>query len=283
MKALATIVAMTFMVLNVHSCTINNAFGNKRVKGSKNYVTKEVRVEDFNRLKVAGSMDVDYTQKAGKPGVEIYGPDNIVPLVEVIVDNGVLNIRFKKGYSVSYDKLTIQVSSEKINAITLAGSGDISLKSSLKTDCLKLTLAGSGDIETGRIDCSGDVEIDLAGSGNVDSRNIRCSGLKASVAGSGEVEMKQVDAEGVAISVAGSGEVSVSGRADKANYRVAGSGDLNADALEVKHVSASVAGSGDVRCHATETLNAAVSGSGDIGYKGNPQIENRPKKGLYRL
>ena len=84
------------------------------------------------------------------------------------------------------------------------------------------------------------------------------------------------------ISNAGSGTAILTGTTQEASYRVAGSGDLFASDLQAKRVSASVSGSGDIKCHATDFLKARTSGSGDIGYKGNPELDF-PKKGLYKL
>ena len=60
------------------------------------------------------------------------------------------------------------------------------------------------------------------------------------------------------------------------------SGDLFAENYEAQQVNASVAGSGDIKCFATQYLKARTSGSGRIGYKGNPELDY-PKKSLYKL
>ena len=58
--------------------------------------------------------------------------------------------------------------------------------------------------------------------------------------------------------------------------------DLTADGLKAQKVNTSIAGSGDIKCFATEYLKVRTSGSGSVGYKGNPEIDT-PKKGLYKL
>ena len=83
-------------------------------------------------------------------------------------------------------------------------------------------------------------------------------------------------------SVAGSGTAILSGSTQEAEYSVAGSGDLFASDFVAKKASASVAGSGDIKCHATDFLKVRTSGSGSVGYKGNPELDY-PKKGLYKL
>ena len=100
-NVLAT-VAVLFMALNLEACHYSGDLGlsgNKRVKASDNYVTKEIRVNDFTCINLWGSPDVIYTQQPGKPRVEIYAADNIVNLLDIHVKNNKLNIGFKKGYS----------------------------------------------------------------------------------------------------------------------------------------------------------------------------------------
>ena len=98
------------------------------VKASKNYVTKDIKVDNFTKLSVAGSPDVTYTQKSGKPTVEVYTSDNIVDLLDIRVKDNTLYVGFKKNVNVSYDKLKVRVSAEKLNGIAVAGSGDVELK-----------------------------------------------------------------------------------------------------------------------------------------------------------
>lgn len=224
MKTLTAIIVSGIFALSATACTCNSGlFGGKTVKASRNYVTKNIKVDNFTGLNLAGSPNVTYTQKAGKPEVEVYTSDNIVDLLDINVVNNTLNIKFKKGVNVSYNKLEIRVSSETLNNISVAGSGNVELANGLKTDNLKVSVAGSGDIDADNITCTGNL-----------------------------------------------------------NVSVAGSGDLFASGLQAKRVSASVSGSGDIKCHATDFLKARTSGSGNIGYKGNPELDF-PKKGLYKL
>lgn len=266
MKALTTFIAIALLAFSTTACSQQHTyrsggFGSKTVKASKNYVTKDIKVDNFTKLSVAGSPDVTYTQKSGKPTVEVYTSDNIVDLLDIRVKDNTLYIGFKKNVSVSYNKLEVRVSAEKLNGIAVAGSGDVELKNGLKTDDIKISVAGSGDI-----------------SGN----NISCTDLDISIAGSGDMKLNNVTANFTRASVAGSGTAILSGSTQEAEYSVAGSGDLLASDFVAKKASASVAGSGDIKCHATDFLKVRTSGSGSVGYKGNPELDY-PKKGLYKL
>mgnify|MGYP001168541148 FL=1 len=280
---LATVMSACAQSYSHHFNSGNSWLGGKEVKASKNYVTKQIKVSDFDQIAVSGSLDVTYTQQSGKPKVEIYTSDNIVDLLDIYVKNGKLNLGFKKNVKVSYNKLEIRVTSEDLNAVNVAGSGDFKFTNGLKTDQLKMNVAGSGDITASNIQCSQEFTANVAGSGDIECKQLKAADMDISVAGSGDLKIENALVTSVNASVAGSGTVKISGSADKANYSVAGSGDLYANDFKVQNISASVAGSGDIKCHAVEHLKARVSGSGTIGYKGNPELDYPEKKKVYKL
>lgn len=287
MKTLTTLIACIGLLLGTTACSQsrNYSSGNwnsKKVVGSSNYVTKDIKVDKFKKISLAGSPDVFFTQKSGRPEVEVYTSDNIVDLLDIKVKDNTLYIGFKKNVNVSYKKLEVRVSAETLNAISVAGSGSILLKNGLRTtDNLTFSVAGSGDIQGSSIECK-DLTTSVAGSGDINADNIRCSNLKVSVAGSGDLVLKNVTALDTNASVAGSGTATIQGTTDTASYSVAGSGDLLVSDHQAKRVSASVAGSGDIKCYATEFLKVRTSGSGSVGYKGNPELDF-PRKSLYKL
>lgn len=280
---LTTVLSACAQSYSHHFNSGNSWLGGKEVKASKNYVTKQIKVSDFNQIAVSGSLDVTYTQQSGKPKVEIYTSDNIVDLLDIYVKNGKLNLGFKKNVKVSYNKLEIRVTSEDLNAVNVAGSGDFKFTNGLKTDQLKMNVAGSGDITASNIQCSQEFTANVAGSGDIECKQLKAADIDISVAGSGDLKIENALVTSANASVAGSGTVKISGSADKANYSVAGSGDLYANDFKVQNISASVAGSGDIKCYAVEHLKARVSGSGTIGYKGNPELDYPEKKKVYKL
>lgn len=280
---LTTVLSACAQSYSHHFNSGNSWLGGKEVKASKNYVTKQIKVSDFDQIAVSGSLDVTYTQQSGKPKVEIYTSDNIVDLLDIYVKNGKLNLGFKKNVKMSYNKLEIRVTSEDLNAVNVAGSGDFKFTNGLKTDQLKMNVAGSGDITASNIQCSQVFTANVAGSGDIECKQLKAADMDISVAGSGDLKIENALVTSANASVAGSGTVKISGNADKANYSVAGSGDLYANDFKVQNISASVAGSGDIKCHAVEHLKARVSGSGTIGYKGDPELDYPEKKKVYKL
>lgn len=63
MKALTTFIAIALLAFSTTACSQQHTyrsggFGSKTVKASKNYVTKDIKVDNFTKLSVAGSPDV---------------------------------------------------------------------------------------------------------------------------------------------------------------------------------------------------------------------------------
>ena len=288
MKKLTTLFAAVVAALGLMSCgqsTYNSGdwFGRKTVKASKTYVTKDIRVGNFERVEVAGSFDVTYAQKPGRPTVEVYTSDNIVNLLDIYVKGGTLHLGFKKNVRVSYDKLQVRISSEQLDGVDLSGSGSFLLPGELKTGDLKLAITGSGNVNVNRVVCTA-LKATVTGSGNLDGQDVVCGSMKGNITGSGDVEFSHLLAsDAVKVEVTGSGTFKINGgKAQQADYGVTGSGDILAAGLEVSRVDTHISGSGDIECHAVDFLKVRVSGSGDVGYKGNPELDV-PKRHLHKL
>ena len=241
--------AAILLIWTITACSPSN-----RVTGSNNYITKQIKVEKFNGLQLTGSPDVIYKQAQGKPSVEVYGQDNIVELLDIYVQNNT-SIQ-NRG------KLEIRVSGPALNRIALSGSGDIKLVNGIQTD--------------------DNLSIKIQGSGDIAGNKISCNLLSLSINGSGDMTLNRIDALKAEVGINGSGDISLSGICKNAEYSINGSGDIQASELETENVTTSINGSGDISCYATESLKGRVSGSGEVAYRGEPQIDFS-KKGLRKL
>ena len=301
----------------------------RRVKASGTYETKEVKIKNFDKIKLLGSPTVIYTQSAdNKSTLKIYGSDNVIDLVDCAVSDGVLSISFKNGTSIEFGKqgrLKIMASSPVLKDVHLQGSGDVILENKVKCDYLSLSLQGSGDISAGEVSCTNDLSINLQGSGDISLKNgVRAGNVALNLVGSGDIDIYNLKAKATAATLQGSGDLKVEGANEvddvivsllgsgdlsftgikgenvqtelngSGDIKVAGiaqqvilmlrnSGDLDAKDLKAVDVDATVSGSGSISCYVSGTLKCNISGSGDIGYKGDPANvhstgKNKPRK-----
>ncbi|TRZ43485.1 head GIN domain-containing protein [Robertkochia solimangrovi] len=216
----------------------------EKVKGNGNVITADRVTEDYDGVSVAGSFDVELV--AGSEGkLTIKAEENLIPHLETEVVGGILKINPEKGYNLvpsRGNKIFITVPVEEISKVSLAGSGDVVSKTTLKSKNLKASLAGSGDIKL-MLDAT-NVEGSIAGSGDIQLEGTTTN-FECSIAGSGDVDAYGLKAENVEVSIAGSGNAKVYCDGNlKAS--LVGSGDLIYKGNPKKEDSKAL-GSGDIR------------------------------------
>ncbi|NMM48644.1 head GIN domain-containing protein [Marinigracilibium pacificum] len=122
-------------------------------------------------------------------------------------------------------------------------------------------------------------DISLSGSGTIEGKSkFKSSSMKISLSGSGDINL-DVDADELKVYLTGSGDINLKGSGNDASAMVTGSGDIDMKNCEVKNMDAKVTGSGDLLVYVTQSLNSSIMGSGDIGYKGNPDKVNNNTMG----
>ena len=215
-------------------------FGAK-VSGSGNIKTETRNVSGFTGISLSLPANVEIIQ-GGSEGIVIETDDNILPLIETVVDNGSLKIRFKeRNMSVNTKTFNITINVKTIDNLSVAGSGDVRA-AKLQVAKLKTSIAGSGNVHITSLDAD-TLTLSIAGSGDF-SAGGKASVVEGKVAGSGNMKIGALAANSVKLSIAGSGDATVWAK-DTLTVSVAGSGDVTyyGDA----RVSQSVAGSGSVK------------------------------------
>lgn len=234
MKKLAILIILLAFTTNVKA-----QLSSKKIKGNGNVVTKTRNVSEYDQIAVAGSFDVKLV--AGKEGkITIKAEDNLLEYLITEVEDGKLKIKWKKNFSIRTTKeLLVTVPFENIEAVSLAGSGDVFTEDVIKTDDFRAALSGSGDIKLAiKADhissaISGSGDINLSGSTN---------SLKLAIAGSGDMNAYELSANDAEVSIAGSGDIKVMVK-DNLKARIAGSGDIHYKGNPKKDTKVSGSGS----------------------------------------
>jgi hypothetical protein len=121
--------------------------------------------------------------------------------------------------------------------------------------------------------------INISGSGDVSFKDgITANSLKLKITGSGDMTGR-VEAKTLESSITGSGDMRLSGHAENSTISVIGSGDFTARNLITVNSSVRVSGSGDAYVNASQRVDAAVNGSGDVHYSGTAKNINSKKSG----
>ena len=99
------------------------------------------------------------------------------------------------------------------------------------------------------------------------------------MSGSGNVTMKLNVTDAANFGVSGSGKINAAGTASKVKVSISGSGKVLAADLETNTCDVRISGSGDVEINVKEALDANISGSGSVSYKGDPKRLNSHSAG----
>lgn len=230
---------LTVIMLTATSC---RWFGYKRVVGNGNLETQNRPIQRAERIKLAGSYDVEITQ-GPITSVKVEADENILPYILTRSEDGFLIIKSQDHISLSTDNtIKIFITTPKLEQVNLAGSGNIIGKSKFTGgDNLTLKIAGAGDMKMDVNTPS--IEAEIAGSGSMTltgetrDQRIRISGV-------GDYIGEALKSENAVVKIAGSGNVKLFAAATL-DVNIAGVGSVYYKGSPA--VKQHVAGSGEVK------------------------------------
>lgn len=247
--------------------------------------TKETRnVDTFTKIafRVPGKL---YLKQGNEQKVVLEGDKSVLSKIETEVSGGRLNIGRDndnwKMWDWDDDKITVYITIKEIEGLSVSGSGDLLGEGTFKAADIDLQVSGSGNLKI-TVDATGAMEANVSGSGNIEVSGSSRS-LESKVSGSGKVYLNTKIAEEADVNVSGSGKILAKGTAKNIQATISGSGEVLAADLEVDRCEVRISGSGDVEINVKSELEATISGSGSVTYKGNPNQVNSHSSGSGRV
>lgn len=241
---------------------------------------REVRqVDNFTKISFgfAGKL---YLKQGSPQRVELEGDRDVLEEVETNVDGDRLRIG-KEGkwfnWNTGNEKITVYITVPDIEALTVSGSGDIIGEDRIRTNDLDLNVSGSGSLSLD-VEARGNVEARVSGSGDMNLKG-HCESFESDVSGSGKVILSLTIDETADFGISGSGKIQASGRANLVKTNISGSGKVLAADLETNRCEVRISGSGGVEINVKDELDATISGSGSVAYRGNPKKVNSNASG----
>lgn len=245
------------------------------VSGFASAQTKEVRnVTTFSKIsfRVPGKLVL----RQGVPQkVELEGSKEALSKIETEVKGDKLVIGNEDNWNWSWgdsERIMVYITVKDITAISVSGSGDLITEGKITASQLDLNVSGSGSLQTD-VTVSGELEADVSGSGRIDVKG-SCKSIESDISGSGKVIAALSISDLADIGISGSGKFEGSGSAKEIKTNISGSGKVYAANLVVDKCDVRISGSGDVEINVKSELDANISGSGTVSYKGNPSHVN---------
>lgn len=195
----------------------------------------ELKVGDFDELKVVDGINVDYMCDPSRAGlVEFEATKDVASAVVFEPSKGRLSVKLASRDTIYTGLPKVIVYSSHLTNVSNEGDSLVRV----------LSLP-----QGARFSCR------VIGNGRLSVRDLVVGTVKASI-------------------LSGRGIISIYGRADEASLKVAGAGTIQADDLEAKEVSCTSAGTGSISCYATSRLSVGGLG-GTVRYRGNPELKKR--------
>ena len=241
---------------------------------------KETRdVSAFTKISFRSAGTV-YVKQGSPQKVEIEGSAEVLEKIKTKVEDGKLIIGPEEKWSNwswgNDDKVTAYITVTSIEALSVSGSGNMIVQTRVTANALKLNVSGSGSLKVEAE--AGDVDADVSGSGDMELRG-KYKTFSSDISGSGEIEMNATIAGLADFDISGSGAVRASGSAQTVKAEITGSGKVKAADLVTDSCRVKISGSGTVEINVKTELDAQISGSGTVLYKGDPAKVNADSSG----
>ncbi|HEY3405856.1 MAG TPA: head GIN domain-containing protein [Ohtaekwangia sp.] len=221
-----------------------------------------------------------YLRQGTTQKVEIEGKKEVLEEIETKLDGNKLVIGKEGHWDWSWgndDKVNVYITVKDIEALSVGGSGDLIAETKITSSQLDLNVSGSGSLKA-EVEVTGALDADVSGSGEIEVRG-KCKSYSSSVSGSGGVILVLNITDVAEFGVSGSGKIQASGTASRVKASISGSGRVLAANLETNVCDVRISGSGDVEINVKEELDANISGSGSVSYKGDPKKLNSHSAG----
>ena len=278
----------------ISTALITGCYYGPCMSGSGQIITEEREISGFVEVRNEGSFEV-YVTQAAEYGVEVVAHENLLSIIETFVSGNSLIVKTKNNACYkSGQPIKVYVSLPELRLLELSGSGKL-IAGLSEGNSLECTNNGSGylSVDTAYADNlfvsnsgSGTVVVDAiysrnvsmvqSGSGTIDVGEVlesRDVSIKHS--SSGNVRSQVLGGLSLYAILSGSGRIDLSGDVQKVDYTLNSSGRIDGLDLMSYDARTTSSGSGLIFVWATEYLEATVSGSGDILYRGEPRASFR--------
>ena len=206
-------------------------------------IDRETRsVSEFEGISASGIFDISFRQSPNYR-VEITTDENIMPLVETKVENGILKLRIKKGTR-KITKLEAKISGPYLTSLSLSGATEFEVDSDLETGELKINMSGAAEAEIPYL-LANNLQLTLSGSseltiedGKIDEAKANLSGASEYVASGNKTESFHVVASGASdarvwviddlvVKASGASDVDCKGNPNRKSIKSSGASDVH--------------------------------------------------------
>jgi hypothetical protein len=212
MKALIFILMATTML----------ACSKDAIRGKGDIITQTRNVSPFTGVETHYDIKAIVTYGPTQQ-VEVSGYENLINIMETVVENGVLKLRFNRDYNtVRNVNLVARIQVPAISSATIHGSNNIEVHNFATGNQFTGQIHGSGKIMVTHSSYQ-TADLRVNGSGDIDARSLQAKEAEAKINGSGSVYVAVTDK--LKATIQGSGSINYWGN-PSVDASVQGSGKV---------------------------------------------------------
>lgn len=123
-------------------------------------------------------------------------------------------------------------------------------------------------------------EINFSGAGTFKNKGVfEAENVAIHISGGVDMDLN-FDCESLSTSLSGAADFEIEGSADRFSASTSGAGSIDAEDFITEVSKVSVSGAASIKVHATEKVEAHISGVGSVRYGGNPKTVDKHVSGL---
>lgn len=222
--------------------TITTFSQERKVRGNKNIISKDKKVQKYNKVLIGNGIDLMIMANSILPEVNITADANLHQIFEISVKDELLTIKIRDGIEVlnQTENFKVSITNKDLDKITVLGNSRVESMGVLETNNLEIEVMESGMV----------------------TPQIKTQELKLSNKGSGTIALTG-KTNNVYIKNQGSGLVDLSKVTSFfTEVHLEGSGDVYTRAIN--GLDGKLKGSGNIYYENTEILNIEITGSGQL-------------------
>lgn len=244
------LIGLILATLLIVACSIGN-FG--AVRGSGNVIEESRAVSGVTGVELAtiGNLTIELGESES---LRIEAEDNLMEHLETEVRNGNLQIKTRNNINLRNTRpVNYYLTVKSLEAIRISSIGDIQ----------------APDLEADRF------SITISSTGNLDMGNLDAEALAVKISSTGDVTMGVLNADTLEVDISSTGNLDIAdGQVNMQNISISSSGKYTAQDLESNEAKVRLSSSGSATIWVKDTLEARLTSSGDLRYRGNPTVNS---------
>ena len=240
-KLMMALLAMMAVLFGTTACG-GSIFGQTRIKGSGNLITRTVAVGNFHTIDASRGVKVLLTDEPGD--IEICADDNLIEYVRVGIDGGELKITVApRIHAVPSEQILVRVPyNGNIRKLEASSAAKIVAKTLFTGRMLEIeasSAARDAQVETCEIDASSSAKV-----------------------------VAQIDADRLEADASSASSILLQGAVQKAVFEASSAASIDARKLIVHFCEAKASSAADIRVYCEQALQSRTSSAGSVSYAG---------------